>query len=583
LVQRDNIAEEIKSRCNIVDVVGRVVPLKKTGANHKGLCPFHNEKTPSFVVSEDKQIYTCFGCGAAGDVIQFVEQYYNLDFRGAMEKLADEYGIPIRDQFQKDARQEQYLEINREAATFFYKNLWKEDNPAYRYMIGRGISPETMKKFGIGYAEPHWDSLLKHFEKLGIEPQLLVDLGLVSQSKGKYFDKYRNRVIFPILNTRGKIIGFGGRAIGEDNPKYLNSSESSVFMKKNNLYGLSLTRSEITKEGSAILVEGYMDVIALYQGGVRNCCASLGTALTENQARLLKRYTNSVYLSYDGDQAGQNAALRGMDILYREGLHVKVLQMEGAKDPDEFIKKRGRDAFLRLMKGALPFMEYKLQVLRSTHDLVSTEGRIRFLKEAAIILRQLSPVEIDAYISKLGEDTGIAPSAIRLEVFQKEEFREPARHKASPSPEEDLESTASRMDMGERCILKLILRNGSFLERLREEELVLMSAETVELLSRIRESYTGEEVISLETLRESLDEQEFSLLEDILDKTPITGSDEDFFQDCLFSLKQRHWSEMEKDLIARLSMADEEENYDKIQEITQELMDLQKLKNRDRR
>lgn len=581
MVQRDNITEEIKSRCNIVDVVGRVVPLKKTGANHKGLCPFHNEKTPSFVVSEDKQIYTCFGCGAAGDVIQFVEQYYNLDFRGAMEKLADEYGIPIRDQFQKDARQEQYLEINREAATFFYKNLWREENPAYRYMIGRGISPETMKKFGIGYAESLWDGLLKHFEKLAIEPQHLIELGLVSQSKGKYFDKYRNRVIFPILNTRGKVIGFGGRAIGDDNPKYLNSSESSVFMKKNNLYGLSLTRSEITKEGSAILVEGYMDVIALYQGGIRNCCASLGTALTENQARLLKRYTNMVYLSYDGDQAGQNAALRGMDILYREGLQVKVLQMEGAKDPDEFIRKRGKDAFLRLMKGALPFMEYKLQVLKSAHDLVSTEGRIRFLKEAAILLRQLSPVEIDAYISKLGEDTGIAPSAIRLEVFQKEESREPARQR--PSLEEDLETPASRMDMGERCILKLILRNGSFLEKIREEELTLMSLETVKLVRRIRESYSGEEVISLDALRESLEEQDFALLEEILDNTPVTGSDEDFFQDCINSLQQRKWSEMEKDLIARLSLADEEENYDKIQEITQELMDLQKLKNRDRR
>lgn len=183
----------------------------------------------------------------------------------------------------------------------------------------------------------------------------------------------------------------------------------------------------------------------------------------------------------------------------------------------------------------------------------------------------------------MGEDTGIAPSAIRLEVFQKEESREPARYKSSPSPEEDLESTASRMDMGERCILKLILRNGSFLERLREDETALMSLETLELLSRIREAYTGDEVISLETLRESMEDQEFSLLEDILDKTPITGSDEDFFQDCIFSLQQRHWSEMEKDLIARLSMADEEENYDKIQEITQELMDLQKLKNRDRR
>ncbi|MFR9144560.1 MAG: DNA primase, partial [Lentihominibacter sp.] len=311
-----NIVDEIKSRCNIVDVIGRVVPLKKAGSNYKGVCPFHNEKTPSFIVSESKQIFTCFGCGATGDLLEFVKRYYNLDFRGSVEMLAKEYGISLEGAFRSNKDKDELYEINRQAARFFFKALRQQANLGYTYMKRRGISEEILNKFGIGYADEKWDSLYGFLRGKGISEEKMLDLGLISKSNGRYFDKFRNRVIFPIINTGGKVIGFGGRIIGEGEPKYLNSQESNIFKKKYNLYGLNLAGGDVRKEDSIILVEGYMDVVSLYQNGVRNVSASLGTALTENQARLIKRYTKNVILSYDADNAGQSAAMRGLDILY---------------------------------------------------------------------------------------------------------------------------------------------------------------------------------------------------------------------------------------------------------------------------
>ncbi|MFR8518618.1 MAG: DNA primase, partial [Emergencia timonensis] len=319
--------ENLKNQINIIDVVGRVVPLKRAGSNYKGVCPFHNEKTPSFVVSEQKQIFTCFGCGATGDAIEFAKRYYNLDFSEAVEKLAGEYGISLEKNTFHDNR-EIYYKVNKLAANFFYKAFTEKANKGYAYMKRRDISPAILKKFGIGYADAQWDSLYKYLLSQGVDKKIMLELGLVSESKGKYYDKFRNRVIFPIINTSGKVIGFGGRAIdAEDNPKYLNSAESKIFQKKYNLYGLNISRQSVGKEGFIILVEGYMDTIALYQSGIENVAASLGTALTENQAKLIKRYTKDVILSYDADGAGRAAALRGLDILRKEECKVKVLHV----------------------------------------------------------------------------------------------------------------------------------------------------------------------------------------------------------------------------------------------------------------
>ncbi len=370
--------EDLKSQLNVVDVVGRVMPLKRAGSNYKGVCPFHNEKTPSFVVSEQKQIFTCFGCGATGDSIEFVKRYYNLDFNEAIEKLAAEYGITVkRNNFGED--REKYYEINKLAARFFFRAFSEDENAGYRYMKNRGLDDATLRKFGIGFADEKWDSLYSYFKEQGVDEKVLLELGLISESKGKYYDKFRNRVMFPIINTSGKVIGFGGRAIGDDTPKYLNSPENKVFQKKNNLYALNTTKQDIGKDGFAIMVEGYMDAISLYQGGVRNVIASLGTALTENQTKLIKRYTKNVVLSYDADSAGQNAAMRGSEILSKEGCRVRVLHVTEGKDPDEFIKKNGREAFLRLIDGALPYIDYKLNYVKKDMDLNTDEGKIDYI------------------------------------------------------------------------------------------------------------------------------------------------------------------------------------------------------------
>ena len=408
--------EELKSRLNIVDVIGRVVPLRRAGSNFKGVCPFHNEKTPSFVVSEQKQIFTCFGCGASGDAIEFTKRYYNLEFQEAVEKLAAENGLSIN-LHKGNGDREKYYEINKEAARFFYRAFTEQQNAGYTYMKNRGMDDAILKKFGIGYADESWDSLYLFFKKKGISEKILLELGLISESKGKYYDKFRNRVMFPIINTSGKVIGFGGRAIGQAEPKYLNSPENKVFQKKNNLYALNITKQDIGKEGYAILVEGYMDAISLYQNGVRNVGASLGTALTDNQARLLNRYTKNVVLSYDADSAGRNAALRGIEVLSKQDCKVKVLHVTDGKDPDDFIKKNGKDAFLKLVDQALPMIDYKLLGAQKDLNLSTEEGKLDFMKKAAPILKNLGPVEADIYIQKIARELKISEGAIRMETF----------------------------------------------------------------------------------------------------------------------------------------------------------------------
>ena len=409
--------EELKNRIDIVDVIGRTVQLKRAGANYKGLCPFHNEKTPSFIVSPQKQIFTCFGgCGASGDVVSFVEKYYNLDFNEAVQKLADEYGIEIKKKEYKDDR-EKYYEINREAARFFYRNMTETVNPGYTYMKNRGIEDRTIKKFGLGYAPDSWDALYNYFKEKKTDEKILVELGLLSQKGDRYYDKFRNRVIFPIINTAGKVIGFGGRALDNQSmPKYLNSPENRIFQKKNNLYGLNSTRQDIGKEGMAIIVEGYMDAISLYQSDVRNVAASLGTALTENQAKLISRYTKNVVLSYDSDEAGRKAALRGIEVLKGENCKVKVLHVTDGKDPDEYVRNNGRAAFLQLIDKAMPYTDYKLEAAKRGLDVNSEEGKLDYMKRISPLLSQLSPVEADIYIRKISRDVGISEGAIKMEI-----------------------------------------------------------------------------------------------------------------------------------------------------------------------
>ena len=567
--------EELKSQINIVDVVGRAVTLKRAGSNFKGVCPFHNEKTPSFVVSEQKQIFTCFGCGATGDAIEFTKRYYNLDFSEAVDKLAAEYGITIKRSNFNDDR-EKYYEINKEAARFFYRAFSEQKNPGYTYMKKRGIDDAILKKFGIGYADDKWDSLYRYFKDKGVEEKILLELGLISESKGKYYDKFRDRVIFPIINTSGKVIGFGGRAIGDAMPKYLNSPENRVFQKKNNLYALNTTKQDIGKNGYAIMVEGYMDAISLYQGGVRNVIASLGTALTENQAKLVKRYAKNVVLSYDADGAGQNAAMRGIEILTKEGLKVRVLHVTDGKDPDEFIKKRGREAFLQLIDGALPYIDYKLQFARKGLNLQSEEGKIEYIKIASEILKELSPVEADVYIKKLSHELKISEGAIKLEIMgnspETAVKQIPARAKSSHETETGLDDMSSL----EGNVIKTVFVNPALTEKLLDYDGIIESRLGRKVLDNIFEIYGLKGDFHPEDIYDRLEPQESERLSEILDNILICGNEEQVFDQCINTWKINVLAEKEQDIITRLSLAEEENNTEAIQKLTIALMDVQK-------
>lgn len=587
-LNNDNLIEEVKTRCSIVDVVGSVVPLKRAGNNHKGLCPFHNEKTPSFVVSEPKQIFTCFGCGATGDVIEFTQKYYNLEFMEAIEKLAKDYGITLPERKDLGTKvKDEYYEINRMAARYFYDAFQKEDNAGWLYMKERGIEPLVLKKFGIGYADGEWDSLLKYFESQNISADKLLELGLINQSNGKKFDKYRDRVMFPIINTGGKVIGFGGRALGDNEPKYLNSQESLVFQKKNNIYGLNLTRTDIGRLRYGILVEGYMDVISLYQYGVPNVGASLGTALTENQAHLLKRYTDNVILAYDSDNAGVLAAIRGSEILYKEGLKAKVLHVTSGKDPDDFIKTKGKEAFLDLVKVAPSYGEYRISVLKKDYDLQSLEGRIEYLKAATQFLLQLTPVEADAYIEKLAEGTGISEGAIRRELKESRDGKSlrvkgPIQNERYPSSSEKSEN--SQFSMLEKNLLKILLIREDFLAKVIPYEKAFESKESRELFERIKEYILKEDTLDIKQLVDGMEKSQSDLVYDLLENVRIAGKEEMVLEECIETFEMSEITKREREIIDMLDLADEslenaENHIEHIKKLEEELMQIQIKKN----
>ncbi len=576
----DNIIEEIKYRCNIVEVIGRYVPLKKLGGNFTGLCPFHNEKTPSFMVSETKQIFTCFGCGAKGDVIEFIKRYHNLEFSEAIEKLAGEYHIEIKHTASKDGYKKELLEINREAAAFFYRAFKIKGNPALSYMERRGIDEETLRKFGIGYADEQWSSLYDYFQEKGTDPKRLVELGLVTLSKGKYYDRFRSRVIFPIINTRGMVVGFGGRALSDqDNPKYLNSPETPIFQKKNNLYGLNLTRQDIIKENAAILVEGYMDVISLYRQGVRNVTASLGTALTDNQGMMLKRYTENTIIAYDMDDAGQAAALRGVDILHNAGCKASVLRLSQGKDPDEFMKNHTKEDFYGLIKEALPFMDYKISLLKKKHDLQTAEGSVAFLKEAAAMLATLSPIEADIYVQKIAKESKISAGAIKLEINGNHKIKHSFASNLSQDKRSSLreEKEAKGISALERYFIKLMLVKSSYVPRVKEYENVFASSTGQAIYQEILNQFQPLEEIDIIQLEECLDSHGLKVLNHIMENVHLSDKEEQIFEECVKKYKSKELRMREREIIDFLAAFGGEETVDQlnIQRLYEELKEIQ--------
>lgn len=418
----DEVIERIHENADLVNIVSEYLPLKRTGTNHVGLCPFHNEKTPSFTVSETKQFFHCFGCGEGGDVISFIMKMENLSFLEASEYLANKLGIPLVEKNKIDKKLEdeknKIYEINREAAKFYYSNLIKDER-ALKYLQNRKIKRKTINQFGLGYAENSWESIYKFLKAKGYNEKDLEKAGLIGMRRDNtgYYDKFRDRIIFPIIDTRNRVIGFGGRVLDQTMPKYLNSKDTTVFTKGNNLYGLNLVKKHSNRE-RIILVEGYMDVIALFNNGINYSVASLGTAFTSNQGKLLKRYGKEIFICYDSDEAGINATTKVINILRKEGVESKVILLPPKEDPDDFIKKNGVKEFEKLLGNALNYIDYNIFINKQRYNISNPEERIKFTQEIAKILRGLkSPIEKDVYIDKISKETGISKEAIQREVL----------------------------------------------------------------------------------------------------------------------------------------------------------------------
>jgi len=418
----DEIIEEVRLSNDLVEVVSEYVRLEKRGGGYFGLCPFHNEKTPSFHVEPVRQFYYCFGCNNGGNVFHFIMNIENLSFPDALRLLADRAGIVLPEPDNQEEQQrirlrKRIIEINRAAARFYFSCLASEKGrEALKYLHSRGLSNRIIRQFGLGYAPDEWSSLSDHLLREGFEESILIQSGLAIKSKnGGLIDRFRGRIIFPIFDIRGNVVAFGGRVLDDSIPKYINSPETPCYSKGRELFGLNLAKK--SREKKLLVVEGYMDVISLHQAGIDFAVASLGTALTSMQGRLLKKYADEVILSYDSDSAGQKATERGLEILNRVGCQAKILQIPDGKDPDEFIRKNGPEKFKMLIDRAISVLEYKINVLKNTYSSGSEEDRLSFLNGVAELLTERDNfLEREIFIRKISEDYGISADALHAEV-----------------------------------------------------------------------------------------------------------------------------------------------------------------------
>lgn len=435
----DEIIEEVKSANDIVDVVSNYVSLKRKGSNYFGLCPFHREKSPSFSVTADKQIYHCFGCGVGGNVISFIMKVENISFREAVEMLAErakitlpsnnveDLGLSQDELLKREQSKKNLYEINKIAGRFFYSNIYKS-KAAQDYIIKRSINIETVKKFGLGFALSD-NGLCQLLQSQGFCEEDMLATGLVGKSinNGKLYDKFRDRFMFPIFDIRGRVVAFGGRSLESNEvmkekkiPKYINSPENLIYTKGRHLYAMNLARKSNEKIKKILVVEGYMDVISPHQAGVTNVVASLGTALTEQQGRLLRQYADEIILSYDSDSAGQMAIDRGLEVLRSLGVQAKVLQMTGAKDPDEYVLKYGPERFQKLIDESISYAEYKIRRIENDYNLNDTSDKIKFLTQMSEILSKIeNNIERDIYVDKFSKELGVGKEAILAEIEKK--------------------------------------------------------------------------------------------------------------------------------------------------------------------
>ncbi|HHW32356.1 MAG TPA: DNA primase [Clostridiaceae bacterium] len=477
----EEVIEEIKLRNDIVDVVSEYVKIEKKGKDFFGLCPFHKEKTPSFSVVPSKQIFYCFGCGKGGNVIHFIMNAENLDYVEAVRLLAERANIQIaevesREEKLKAKLRQEILNINVEAARFFFENLNSaQGEKAKKYLEKRNIQEHIVRRFGLGYSPEEWDKLFLFLENKKFSKESIVKSGLVLKNrKGGYYDRFRGRLMFPIFDLRGNVIGFGGRVLDSSMPKYMNSPETIVYNKGRNLYALNFARK--SNEKSIIMVEGYMDAISLHQHGITNTVASLGTALTETQGRLLKKYADEVIVAFDSDTAGQAATLRSLELLDSIGCNVKILTLPQGKDPDEYIRSNGAEEFRKLVKNSLSVVEFRIKTIKKETDTETTEGKIKFLDMAAEVLSKIdNNIEKEMYVKKIASEYGISEESILLEIDKKiraKNYRKLAvrtnNNVRNIIQKKSLDKMAEKQIQDERIFLVLLCIDNGLFRNLRD-------------------------------------------------------------------------------------------------------------------
>lgn len=547
--------QELVEKNDIVDVVSGYVRLtKRSGANQFGLCPFHSEKTPSFSVSPDRQIYHCFGCGKGGGVINFIMEIENLSFPEAVEFLAKRVGMPIPEEENsaESKRRRRMLDLNRDAARFFHTCLKApEGRAAQAYMNARQITPQTATRFGLGAAPDTWDSLRNAMHELGYRDQELFEAGLVRKGKsGGFYDTFRGRLMFPVIDVRGDVIGFSGRILGDGEPKYMNSPETLVFNKSRNLFAMNLAKK--SKSGYIILAEGNIDVVMMHQAGFDSAVASLGTSLTAEQARLISRFTNEVIIAYDSDGAGKKASQRAIGLLEKLDVKVKVLSMTGAKDPDEFIKLKGADAFRNLLEKSENHIDYRLQTVTNKYDLTVDEQKVEFLKEASELVARLpGSVERQVYAMRVASLAGVPNDVVAQEVERrhKKAVRTACRENENKlsHPERQLQPGQKEFHYenpesaaAEEGIIRLLfLDQGLFKGKDLPEPEEFSSPALAQIYSALKTKFENGDIISTATLSATLPPELASLLAGILQKPEALRNGEMALKDYIARIRRQ--------------------------------------------
>ena len=568
----DELIDEVKNNNDIVDIVSQYVALKRSGRNYFGLCPFHNEKSPSFAVSPDKQIFHCFGCGVGGNVIHFISKIEGLNFRESLELLAEKANITlpklesIGDNKTQELKDKIY-QINKEAAYFYHENLYKPSaKPAQEYVKKRKLNNATLKSFIIGYSG-NFDELYKFLKSKGFSDEAILASDLVNRNdRGQYIDRFRHRLMFPIQDVRGRIIAFGGRVLDDSKPKYINSPENLVYSKGRNLFGLFNAKKGDTKK--ILIVEGYMDVISLHQRGITNVVASLGTALTEAQGRLLRRSSEQVILGYDADGAGQEAIMRGLDILKNLGCDVRVLQISGAKDPDEYVTKFGPDRLKKCIDNAISLVEFKVKALKKNLNLDNTGDKIKFLNEVAKILSKVeNSMEQEIYIEKISKDYNISKESIYSEIkkilYQKNtssKILEKRNIQYNAPKKEDNNVSKERLNRENTIIAMLIMFNSKVYSKIKNKIKVedFKSETNRTILSRLYEEYEkgATEIYDVLSLFEN--EEQINHITEIMAKDYGITDIEKGVDDILNTYERENLKEQRDEILKKL----EDENLD---------------------